>query len=253
MVVARMVASLTALVLAAGTVAGCGTVRHPAGNTHGPVEVRLPMEFTSDFGAVRMGVRVDFEKDLRISAVHLLWSGESQRIGIYPLSGDADPEPAPTSMDLAAGDQVLLEGNIAPRCGEAIGPLPTFVVRTAGRVHQRFVPSNTAELEHTVASWCAQGPTVRSGNVTSFPDGRYRVTLEVSNPGPQAAVVTLKSSAGARGSWNAAHLSARPGRTSELVVTGRGPKECRVDAPWKDGHLFVDGRPVRLPLEDWCG
>lgn len=251
MVLGRVVASLIGLALVAGPTAGCGTVDHLGSST--TPEVRVPAEFWPDFGGIRIGVQVEFEDDLRISAVHLRWSGESQRIGIYPLTGDDDPEPAPMSMDLDAGDPVLLEGDITPACGSATTSRPIFLVSVDGRIHQRFVPSNTPDLERAVATWCASPPVVRSNFVRSFPDGRYRVTLQVSNPGPAAAEVVLGSWAGARGSWDAARVHAPPGRVTELVVKGRGPTGCRVDAPWKDGHLLVDGRPQRLPLHEWCG
>ena len=236
--------------------AGCGTATGTEPGAAGPSGKPTVGEYATWFGGVRVGVRVAFDKNVHIAAAKLVSGSRSQPIGIYPLTGGTDPEPPPKSLDVGAGDQVLLEGELGVRCDGTRQPPPVFEVSTTSAqqtIQERFVPSNSKDFRRTIAKWCARPPAAMSRNVRSYPDGRYAVLLEISNPGPAAAQVILRSSNGAKGTWRAAQTTAAAGQVTQLSVTGRGPVDCGIDPPWANNHLLIDGRAVQPDDEEWCG
>ncbi len=228
-------------------VAGGSVVRAPAD------AVAVPMELTgSRYGVgLQMGTRV--REATTVTAVVL--RGAAEEVEALPYDRDGEDL---TSVPLAAGAQVGIEGHLSPDCGQPDAGAGDVVVEISTRAGsdpvevRSYVPDDPGALAAAVADWCSLGPDVEPiGSMTS-PDGTGEVYLDVANPGPGAVEVSLP----AGGGWEAATVTVPAGTARGRMTLRASSADCDIDAalPWADGRLLVDGEPFPIALEDsWCG
>ena len=197
--------------------------------------------FASEYG-VRLGVRVGFSEDRRVTGARLSWEGGSDEVGLYPLDG-TDPDVPPETLDLPRGVQVLLEGSVLSACPEAPS-LPVFEVETVHegeQVTERYVPREPAKFEEAFEQWCALPFIVTLARSSSAPDGDCTYTLRLHNPGPATVDVVSESVTGGGWAWEHSKTAVPAGTLGSLTIHGHGAPP---QAPWESGHLLADGHPI---------
>jgi hypothetical protein len=230
-----------ALLVLGSSVASCafgagGVAPQVAGAT--PVKAEY---FTSEYG-VRMGVRVEFPEDRRVTSARLVWEGGADDVALYPVDG-TDPEPAPKTIDLPQGVQVLLEGNVMAACPE-VPSTPVFEVQTvrAGtQTTERYLPDDPAKFEAAFKQWCELPFAVTLTGSTYTPEGDCTYVLSLHNPGPDVVKVVAEEATGADWVWEASEVEVPAGTIGSLTIRGHGEPPA---APWDSGLLLANGQPI---------
>lgn len=246
----------TGAVLAALALAACGTEPSTRSGTDPVTDDAQPAAarvHTSEYG-VRVGIEVGFAEDRVLVDIRLTWAGGSTEASAYPLDVGYDSDHPPEPVPVAAGTHVLLEGTVLAPCPDTPSTL-VFEARSTGAGGPRtdhYLVDDADTLGPAFAAWCRRSPTLWATGGSNTPDGDYRLTVALSNPGPEA--VRLESAAVDDGdtSWRAAAVVAPAGTITSLTIRGHGPSRCAIAPPWEDGHLRLDGRPVRPAVDDWC-
>ena len=252
----RIVRCVAATVVAVGALAGCGDDSRPRGRDTTPIADAAPMAaevFTSEYG-VRVGIHVAFAEDRVLTDVRLQWAGGSTEVSPYPVDVGYDSDHPPRPVPVAAGTQVLLEGTVLAPCPDTPSTL-VFQARSTGAGGpwtDRYLVDDADTLGPAFAAWCRRPPTLWATGMSETPDGASRLTVMLSNPGPEA--VRLESAAVDDGdtSWGAAEVVVPAGTMTSLTIRGHGPSRCAIAPPWEDDHLLLDGRPIRPARDDWC-
>ncbi|GAA4082297.1 hypothetical protein [Nocardioides kongjuensis] len=245
-----------AALLVVGLLAGCGDDPPPRGRVTTPVAGAAPAAAeasTSEYG-VRVAITVGYAEDRVLDDVRLVWAGGSTSGSSYPVDVGYDSDHPPEPVPVAAGTQVLLEGTVLAPCPDTPSRV-VFEVRSTGAGGPR-TDRHPVDDEDTLgpafAAWCRRSPTVWATGGSETPEGDYRVSVAVSNPGPETVRVESDAVDDGETSWRAAAVVVPAGTITSLTIRGHGPSQCATTPPWEDGHLRVDGRPVRPTVDDWC-
>ena len=197
--------------------------------------------FASEYG-VRVGVRVEFSEDRRLTGARLVWDGGSEKVALYPLDG-TDPEPPPETLDLPQGVQVSLEGSVVAACPDAPS-LPVFevlTVRDGKEITERYTPNGTSKFEDAFQQWCELPFIVTMTGSRSTPEGECTYWLRLHNPGPFPVVVVSQTVSGGNWSWESARSAVPAGTIGSVTIRGHGGPP---QAPWESGHLLANGQPI---------
>ena len=174
-----------ALASAIGALAACDSDGNASSADPGGI-TRVSADYFAHESGVRVGIRVAFAQDLRVSAARLVWDGGSSDISPYPLDG-TDPDVALEFLDLAAGDGVLLEGLVLSACPDPPAAPLVFEVPTVvdgEKVLRRYTPDDPSLFEKAFAEFCEFPVTGRPSLSEVTPEGDITVTLTIVNPGP---------------------------------------------------------------------
>lgn len=209
---------------------------HAAGAT--PVEAEY---FTSEHG-IRMGIRVGFPEDRRVTSARLVWEGGVDDVALWPLDG-TDPDRAPKTIDLPQGSQVLLEGYVMAACPDVPSP-PVFevqTVRAGAQTTERYVPDEPARFENAFDGWCDLPFVVTLTGLTLTPEGDCTYVLSLHNPGPDLVKVVAEEAAGEDWVWEASEVEVPAGTIGSLTLRGHGDPPA---PPWESGLLLANGQPI---------
>jgi hypothetical protein len=197
--------------------------------------------FASEYG-VRVGVRIGFSEDRRLTGARLVWGEESEEVALYPLDG-TDPEPPPKTLDLPQGVEVLLEGSVVAACPDAPA-LPLFEVQTVRRgeeITERYTPNEASRFVEAFQEWCGLPFMVTLTGSRKTPEGECTYWLRLHNPGPSTVVVVSEEVSGGPWVWESARAAVPAGTIGSVTIRGHGDPPT---APWESGHLLADGRPI---------
>lgn len=237
--------------LAAGStllvLAGCGAAQGDATTT-------VPADYYADEYGVRVGVSVSFPQDLVVTGARLLWDDQVDEVPLYPLDG-TDPDRPPDTVSLEAGAEVLLEGQVVAACPEAPAqPVFEVEVRRGGRVEtERLVPGDPTSFADAFEVWCGLPVVVHVTGSQHWPDGRFEVHLQISNPGPAPVAVASSRVERRDTTWNPSSVVAPAGALTSMRIEGHSLLSCSVTPPWESGDLVVDGVVTEVTGADgWC-
>jgi hypothetical protein len=239
-VAARFSCVVLSLICCCAT-AACGNAQEQSAGHRGDATPVAAEYYASEYG-VRVGVRVTFPEDRRVTGAHFIWDGRSQKVPLYPLDG-TDPDSPPETLDLAHGVGLLLEQTVVAPCPDAPS-LPVFEVssvRDGQKITERYTPKDTPKFRNAFQQWCGMPFVISLAGMESTPDGDCTYWLTLHNPGPFTVVVVSEGHSAASWAWQSAKATVPAGTIGRLTLHGHGdpPK-----APWESGHLLANGRPI---------
>jgi hypothetical protein len=231
-----------------GGLTACGVLPHAE-----PTASRVPADFeVSEYG-VRVSVRVEFPENRTIERAELRAEGGRQDVSPWPIGWEQDRPPE--TVELEAGDEVILEGWIVAACPGA-GRLPRFeVVSTVDgeEVVDHIAPARAADYRRAHAEWCDRPVTLSVAGSRIGPRGRIQMYLEISNPGPDSVEVRVGALTSDTTTWEAQSAVVPPGTRHPLTVRGRARQGCGATPPWTSGNFRVDGKALTPQWHDgWC-
>lgn len=244
----------TAVLLAVVALTACGTGSPPRGRT-GTTDDAVPVTaevFAGEYG-VEVGVRVWFTEDRVLTRARVLWAGGQADARVYPDDGTSPDQP-PDPLALPAGTRALLQGSVLVACPDTPTAL-LFEVDSdsdGGSHTDRYLVDEPERVARAFARWCRRPAVLHVTRVRESPEGAYVVTVELTNPGPHAVLLSAEPSLGDGTAWEGAQVVVPAGTRTALTVRGHGPPRCAARPPWAEGHLLVDGRPIRPAGGDWC-
>jgi hypothetical protein len=203
--------------------------------------------FANAYG-VEVSITTSFDDDRRIVSGGIVRAGrevDDSAFVFADVAGYDDDDPYP--FTLPADTDMKLIGYLQPSCAD---PPPEEIVfelhsvRDGEATVDTFVPSNLSAYESALTDWCDQDAQVMTGNASITTDGIAKVEIVVINPGPDPVSVEVREFSAEGAHWDAASITAAPGKTTRLVLHGTGVgQNASQPTPWESGYLLIDGKP----------
>jgi hypothetical protein len=237
-------AGLLAIGVAICALSSCGSSR-PSSTLAEEANTAAAEYDVSEWG-VRVGIRVAYGEPRTVTGARLVTADSSVDASLYPLDG-TDPD-APTTVSLAPGVEVSIEGYVLVACSGA-PDLPVFEVvsRANGlKITELFAPADEAGYLRAVDEWCDRPFTMNVTGSRATPEGDHTLYVEFSNPGLEPVRVTSAQFEDDDYSWEEATVVVPAGSIERMAIHGHGPQAqgCVPDPPWESGHLRADGEVI---------
>ena len=199
----------------------------------------------SEWG-IQVAIRIGYEERRTVTGANLMAGDSSVEASLYPLDG-TDPD-APTSVSLAPGVKVLIEGHLLVPCsGTPETPVFEVVSRANGSTStERFTPADESGYLRAVDEWCDRALTMNVTGSRATPEGDHTIYVEFSNPSQDPVEVTSEQFADGAYSWAESTVIVPAGSIEQMVIHGHGPQAqgCVPNPPWESGHLRADGEVI---------
>lgn len=208
--------------------------------------------FVSEFG-VRVGIRLDFPQDRLITGARMMWTGGSDKVKPWPLDG-SNPVRPPDTLELPAGEEVLLEGSVVAPCPASPGvPILQVDSEVEGEKRtDRFRPGDSTGFDRAFFDWCRRPVTMVIQGSSWEPGGDSKLHLDISNPGPGTVSVVSRAVTQGDNTWKPMQVDVPPGAIERLTIEGHTPELCAATPPWETGDLLANGTPIEPGGDGWC-
>lgn len=237
-------AGLLAVGVAISALCSCGS--SGATSTDATDATAVEAEYYVSEWGVRVGIRIGYGEPRTVTGASLVTGDASVEASLYPLDG-TDPD-APTTVSLAPGVEVLIEGHVLVACsGTPETPVFEVVSRANGsRTTERFAPADEAGYLRAVAEWCDRPFTMNVTGSRATPEGDHTLYVEFSNPSVDPVTVTSSRFEDGAYSWEESTVIVPAGGIERMAIHGHGPQAqgCVPITPWESGHLRADGEVI---------
>jgi hypothetical protein len=226
-----------------GVLPACGSRTASAQDDATPSEARY---YVSTFG-IQIEMQVRYHEARTLTGVRLLAGGKPADAVFYPLDG-SDPEPPPSTLSVTPGDVVTVDGVVQVPCTEE-ATLPVAEINSGAEGStriDRFAPDSLTDYRDAVEQWCARPFTMVVTGARTTPRGEQRLTLQLSNPKPDAVTIESRAVQGDGYAWDPTSIEVGGGRVATMTITGQSEvaRECPPTPPWETDDLLVDGQPL---------